>query len=237
VEVELESLPGIDRVSAGADVGILTTKPLSFQIAEYIENEIVAGRLQPGTQLIEADLAARLGSSRGPLREALRTVAGKGFVEIVPRKGVFVRKHSAKEIDDTYHVRGALERLAVETAIPKLKPEDVDDFTSLMERMRKARSDMDVKAYFEINLDLHSKLFIVAENTVLTEAYDRLSNPLIGLRLTSLSLPGSLDESYAEHTKIIDAVIKGDVKAATDGIYVHMARAREKLKHYVANAP
>lgn len=83
------------------------------QLAEELGADIVAGRRKPGERLVELDLAQRFGVSRGPIREAIRILERRRLVELLPRRGAYVRPTSLKSIADLFNVRCALSLLAV----------------------------------------------------------------------------------------------------------------------------
>jgi DNA-binding GntR family transcriptional regulator len=83
-----------------------------------IERVILGGEYGPGDRINEKELALRFGISRGPVREALRTLEATGLVEQVPNRGVFVRQLSAAQADDIYEVRAALSRWQVGCSPP-----------------------------------------------------------------------------------------------------------------------
>lgn len=85
------------------------------QIAEELGAEIVAGRRKAGERLVELDLARDFGVSRGPIREAIRILEHRRLVELLPRRGAYVRPLSLKSIADLFNVRIALSMLAVRT--------------------------------------------------------------------------------------------------------------------------
>lgn len=230
----MQDVTELNRWFREPGAAVLDNAPMSVRAADYLEAEIMAGRLAPGMHLAQGDLAVMMGISRGALREGLRISAGKGLVEIVPRKGAFVRRFTAQQIDDSYAVRCALEQLAATTAIPKLESNDIAEPEYLMKVMKTSRDQGDIHEYLEANIQLHRLLFTWADNDVLTECYERLSNPLFALRLASLSLPGSLEESYTEHEDILEAVLKGDAASASERIESHMRRGANKLKKHMA---
>jgi DNA-binding GntR family transcriptional regulator len=85
------------------------------QVAEELGAEIVAGRRKAGERLVELDLAQNFGVSRGPIREAIRILERRRLVELLPRRGAYVRRLSLKSIADLFNVRTALSTLAVRT--------------------------------------------------------------------------------------------------------------------------
>src|ERR1051326_6185683 len=97
------------------------------RVYEYLREEILAERLQPGTELLEVPLSEELGVSRGPIREAIRRLAAEGLVTVRPRRGAVVRSLSKDEFLELYQVREALEVMAVRLAVPRLGDEDLEE--------------------------------------------------------------------------------------------------------------
>lgn len=206
---------------------------LAERIADYLAGEIISQKIKPGEQLVETELAARLRTSRAPIRDAFRLLEIKGFVEVIPRKGTFVRRYSVKEIQDVYQVRASLEDLAVQLALHQLTTKDTQCLEESLKTMKEALNQQDVKSYFESNILFHQVFLDASNNQVLKEVYSKLGRPLSGLRMTSLSMPNSLKESFSEHTKILEAVRKRDVVLARKLVEAHTLRALEKLKSLV----
>src|SRR5438270_4478007 len=102
---------------------------------DYLREEILAGRLQPRTELAEVALSEHLGVSRGPVREAIGRLAAEGLVTVRPRRGAIVRSLSKEEFLELYEVREALEVRAVMLAVPRLQPEDFADLQRINDAM------------------------------------------------------------------------------------------------------
>lgn len=207
---------------------------LAERIADHLAADIISQNIRPGEQLVETELATRLKTSRAPIRDAFHLLELKGFVEVIPRKGAFVRKFTAKEIDDVYQVRAALEDLVCQLAIPQLSAENLQRLEAALSEMKEALYLQDVKSYFQGNLLFHQVFLDAANNEVLKEVYSRLGRPLTGLRMMSLSMSNSLAESFLEHTKILKAVKKKDVVLARKLFEAHTLRALEKLRSLVS---
>ena len=101
---------------------------LNQKVYQSIKNMIFDGELQGGDKLNEVDIANALGVSATPVRETFRMLSMEGLVEIIPYKGVFVRKYTLEEIKSVYECRRALENLAIELAIDKLDESKLLDF-------------------------------------------------------------------------------------------------------------
>src|SRR5213592_3700218 len=96
--------------------GPLTSVSLVELATARLRHEILSGTLEPGERLIEEQLTQRFGISRAPLREALRLLGQQGLVEHLPRRGVRVAELSARDIDELFTLRDALEQFAVQCA-------------------------------------------------------------------------------------------------------------------------
>ena len=119
----------------------LDNRTLWEQVRDRLREDILAGRLEPGTELSEVALAKDFGTSRGPLREALGRLASEGLVTITPRRGAVVAQLSREEFIDAYQVREALETLAVRLAVPLMSDAEIAHLRELCELMDRAARD------------------------------------------------------------------------------------------------
>ena len=138
----------------------LENRTLREQVADHLRAEILEGRLAPGTELGESTLAASLGVSRGPLREALGQLAAERLVTIVPRRGAVVRELTKQEFIDAYQVREALESLAIRLAVPRLMETDRAELQGMCDRMEASAAAGRTGRFFEINHDFHRLLVL-----------------------------------------------------------------------------
>jgi DNA-binding GntR family transcriptional regulator len=214
------------EIATGPGVENLT---LWQRVHDYLRTEILEGRLQPGTELVEVALAGQLGVSRGPLREAIGRLAAEGLVTVSPRRGAVVRSLSREEFLELYQVREALERMAVQLAVPRLTDEQFQGLAELNEAMDAYAARNEVDAFFDTNLAFHARLFEAAGNSRLQDLYRQLLGQLGSYRLRSLMLRGNLQRSVAEHKAILRAARRGDAERAArlmaDHIRVPQRRA------------
>src|SRR5499427_8014529 len=121
--------------------GRLENLTLWQRVHDHLREEILAGRLPAGTELQEVALAAELGVSRGPIREAIGRLAAEGLVTVRPRRGAVVRSLSKQEFLEAYQVREALEVMAVRLAVPKLTRTEVTSLERLTDQMAARAED------------------------------------------------------------------------------------------------
>ena len=200
----------------------LDNRTLWEQVRDQLREDILAGRLRPGTELSEVALARELGTSRGPLREALGRLASEGLITITPRRGAVVTQLTRQEFIDAYQVREALETLAVRLAVPRLSEAEIPRLRELCELMEQAAMDGEVQVFFEANTRFHEALVRASGNDKLHEVHRVLVGQMVPYRPRSLELRGNLEQSVAEHREILAAIEARDAQRASDLLAAHI---------------
>ncbi len=200
----------------------LDGRTLWQRVHDHLREQILSGRLTPGSELSEVALAESLGVSRGPVREALGRLATEGLVTIRPRRGAVVRALSNDEFIEAYQVREALETMAVRLAVPRLTPEDVGALEDAIDEMAACGAAGDVQGFFEANTAFHLVFFEAAENGMLTDLYRQLRGQIDRHRLRSLELRGDVRRSIAEHKAILRAATAGEVDRTVHLVSEHI---------------
>ena len=200
----------------------LDNRTLWEQVRDRLREDILAGRLEPGAELSEVGLARELGTSRGPLREALGRLASEGLVTITPRRGAVVTQLSREEFIDAYQVREALETLAVRLAVPLMSDAEVAHLRELCELMDRAARDDEVHVFFDTNNSFHEALVRGSRNQKLHEVHRMLVGQMVPYLPRSLELRGNLQQSVAEHQAILAAIEDRDAGRAADLLAEHI---------------
>ncbi len=195
---------------------------LSQRVRDHLRDEILSNRLPPGTHIQEEVIAAQLGISRAPVREALRLLAAEDLVTIAPRRGAIVKALSPQEFLDAYQVREALELLAMRLAMPRFTREDIDTLHGLHRQMLAHAERSDVDGFFQVNDAFHRLIVERSGNDRLRAISRQLMNQLRRYRMRSMSLRGGLDRSTTEHAAILDAVERRDAEAAVTLLSEHI---------------
>ena len=156
-------------LSQDAKVQIDRPVVLSEQVTTILQKAIFDGSLKEGEQLIEAELQLSLSVSRSPLREAFRELERRGFVEIIPRRGTFVKGISEKDMTDNVEVRLNLEVLAATSAYRRARDTVFGKMSNLFIQMEKAVKTQDIETLTAVHMDFHNSYIHESGNEVLNK--------------------------------------------------------------------
>src|ERR1700688_3057990 len=143
---------------------LVQSNSLPALVQVEIEQLILRGELAVGQRINESELAARFGTSRGPIREALRALEESRLVRSEKNRGVFVREISVAEADEIYDVREALDQLIGQRVAERATPEQLRALDEVLAEMDGATDKQDVKSYHTLNLKFHDMLVDFAGN-------------------------------------------------------------------------
>jgi DNA-binding GntR family transcriptional regulator len=192
--------------------------------------EILGGILPPGERIVEEQLTARYRISRAPLREALRQLAQQGLVEHLPRRGVRVAELSARDIDELFGLRDALEQYAVRTALAAGRtpePTALQRLAAAVERMELAVDGGAPLAQPSAHREFHLALVALAGHQHLLRVYEPVLLQLELYMATNMRREAQLRspvEGAARHRRLYEAVLKGDVDGVLAELELHGAR-------------
>ncbi|UWR40175.1 GntR family transcriptional regulator [Phaeobacter inhibens] len=194
----------------------------SDTLIEQLKHDIFSGLLKPGDQLEEADLAARFGVSRTPIREAIRSMVDCGLLETRPRKGAIVRVLTAKELNDLFEVAAELEGMACRLASDLLTRSGKKGIEAGLDLCRVAVEAEDIPAYAQANLAFHAAIHKASGNAWLVDQLDQIQARINVYRLMPYEVVGRLEKSLAEHRDISDAIFAKNGALANTLMRDHM---------------
>ncbi|MBT9463306.1 GntR family transcriptional regulator [Hydrogenophaga sp.] len=215
--------------TALAQISQRRSRTLTSIVREEIGNLIAAGELKGGDRINESDLAARLGVSRGPVREACRSLEEAGLLVGAVNQGVFVREMTLDDARQLYEVRGALSGLMGRLAAERIGDKDVKALNAQLKAMESAAMSGDVAAYYPLNLRFHECLMQIANNKPLEVMYLSIVNQTHLFRRRGLIQSGSLKVSNEEHRDIVDALARRDADAAERLLANHVKQGWQRL--------
>lgn len=209
--------------------GPIVQPVLYQQVADRLRTMIQEGRLQAGAWIDETHLTQELGISRTPLREALKVLVSEGLVRLEPRRGCFVNELSIKDLDDIFPLMAMLEGRCAYEAAQKATRADLDHLEPLHDMLRLHAQNGDIDRYYDTNAQIHEAIQDLADNHWLSDLIDSLRKLLSLSRLRSLSLPGRMQESCAEHLAIFAALKAHDSEGAEAITRKHLLRQLDAL--------
>ena len=208
----------------------IVRQALYLEVADRLRAMIDDRTLTPGAWIDEVALAASLGTSRTPLREALKVLAAEGLVRLEPRRGCFVNALTEQDLDDIFPLMALLEGRCAYEAARNVMPGDLDALEGLhADLVRYAQAD-DIDAYYETNYQIHEAIQRLAGNRWLSGVVSDLRKVLRLSRHKSLRLPGRIHESCAEHLSVFSALKAHDPEGAEALMKTHVLRQRGALR-------
>ncbi|SFJ41441.1 DNA-binding transcriptional regulator, GntR family [Phyllobacterium sp. CL33Tsu] len=208
---------------------ILRSTSLPGLLEQEIERFILDGEVAPGGHLNEKEIAFRFGISRGPVREALRSLESSGLIEQVPNRGFFVRRLSAAEASDVYDVRTVLFGLAGKVLAERATDDDIARLRRFVGDMDEAIGADDHARYISLNFALHEFIVVRSGNEVLAQQYLTLVKQLRLHRAHSLMHGDAIHASNLEHHMMVDAIAARDPVQAFKAHANHVETAKGRL--------
>lgn len=194
--------------------------------------EILSGELPAGTKLVERMLADRYGTSRGPIREAIRELAREGLVVELPRRGTVVSTLTARDLLEVYAVREALELGAIKAVIARVDDESLNRLGHQLDAFEEAWArGADYLKAAEQDLAFHRQLVSLASNSRLTAMYEQmLTTTSLLLRTAAQTSPGLREPmDPAIHRRILTTLATRELGPVRDAIEAHYRYAQERL--------
>lgn len=205
---------------------------LAGEVRAELERMIVDGELRAGEKMNELALSAVMGVSRGTVREAIRSLADSGLIDLIANRGAFVHETTLTEVRNLYDLRGAIFAMACGAAARRVAEGFDKAFPKQLERnleqMRAAQDRGEIKKYYTLNIEFHDMLLKAAGNTKAKSTYDNLVKEMHLFRRRGLSVPTNTARSLEEHRAIAHAVIAGDVEAARKAADAHIQAGFER---------
>jgi DNA-binding GntR family transcriptional regulator len=201
----------------------IENKPLRERVLDSLRNAIVNGELKPGEAVVETELAAQLGVSRAPLREAINVLNMEGLLETIPYHGTTVKQLSRKDIEDLYSVRSMMEVFAVRHIIEHDKTEvTVTLLRASCKAMLKAAENNDLSTLNRLDRAFHNALIESSENEMLLMLWNSVTLRVQQVMSLSNELKGDLLLIARNHQIIVDALAEADVDESTRLIDEHI---------------
>ena len=193
---------------AGLRGHVQRPRSLRDQIYDRLRAAILSGDLAPGAPVIEAEIAAKLGASRTPVREALRRLETEGMLEPRGARGSVVRELKRDEVECIFEIREALETLAARRASRRMTERDFTDFERLLERMAKHVDDPSEME--RLDTEFHDRILALAEGNRLKRMLGDLRADTLPWRFIALATAARRQGTIVEHAATLEAMRAND---------------------------
>jgi len=211
----------------------IKTELVAEKVRRAIRQYVLSGSIEPGTQLVESQLAEQLGVSRAPVREALQRLESEGLVEYVPGKGVTVPDITEEDLREIYKVRSALEAVAMGLAVERVDADDLTALSSMLEAMQQAAAEGDAERVSAIDLELHEKIWEISGNRRLQRLLTSMADQIQMFLALNTSIYEDLLDNCLEHETLLAALSSGSVKDAEQLMVDHIDDAGERTISYL----
>jgi DNA-binding GntR family transcriptional regulator len=195
-----------------------------------IRKSILSGQWKIGEIYNEKAIAADLGISRTPVREALLELASQGLIVFLPRKGLMVNRFTRRDVDEIFELRKAIELAAVEKITRISPPFDLFEIEESLLKQRKAANENDYRAYMEADRFFHTRFSELTNNRRLIAILENLRDMIHLMGSKALSLEGRALEVIEEHQAIFAAVKKGNVEEVRRAMENHLEKSKEAVE-------
>lgn len=200
---------------------------LRDQIYGILKRMIVRREIAPGEKISEEKLARRIGVSRTPVREVLCRLEREGIVENIPRRGAFVVRQSRETIEEILQVREVLEGLVVRLVAPVVEESTLQRLDDCFTKVSTSpEQENQIIEYSDADVEFHAILQDACPNMTLRNMMEMVNAHLQMIRLRTVVLPGRAKQSFQEHRKIIDAIVRRDAERAEALMREHIANVR-----------
>ena len=204
--------------------------PLRDVVFHTLREAILKGELKPGERLMELQLAAKLGVSRTPIREAIRMLEQEGLAVTIPRKGAEVAKMTEKDMEDVLQIRDALDELAATIACEQISEEELSHLRETMYEFEKSTKTGDVKRIAEADVQFHDIIYKATGNPKLVILLNNLREQMYRYRVEYLKDEKNYPMLVKEHCEIVEGLSNKDKEKLTAAMYKHVENQAMAVK-------
>ena len=214
-----------------SDLSPVHIQTLADQATERLRNAIHRGSLTPGAQLVERELADKLGMSRVPVREAIQRLVEEGLVKKTAHRGTLVYLPSQREIEEITSVRIVLEQLVAERVIQRWNAEHETTLKATVDQIRVAAQSRNRRRLAELDTEFHTTTWYIADHSVLTEMTSSLRQRITRLLFETIALmsDNELSGAVTSHKRLIEAFKRGQVGPAKQEMSRHITAAKDRI--------
>lgn len=207
--------------------------PLRDVVFNTLREAILKGDLKPGERLMELQLAAKLGVSRTPIREAIRMLEQEGLAVTTPRKGAEVAKMTLKDMEDVLEIRASLDELASQIATVRITEEQLVRLKERKQDFEISLKSGSVKMIAEADVKFHDVIYEATNNPKLVSMLNNLREQIYRYRIEYLKDAEKYPTLIKEHEEIYESLLARDEEAALKATIVHVENQANAVKEVI----
>lgn len=209
--------------------------PLRDVVFNTLREAILKGELKPGERLMELQLAAKLGVSRTPIREAIRMLEQEGLAVTIPRRGAEVAKMTEKDMQDVLQVREVLDELAASIACELITEGELKQLEQAMKDFENAADTKDIKRIADTDMIFHDIIYQATRNPKLVNILNNLREQMYRYRVEYLKDEKNYPVLMKEHREILKGFKEKDKNLVTDSMRKHVVNQATAVKTMIQN--
>jgi DNA-binding GntR family transcriptional regulator len=211
---------------------IRTTLSLRNQVLNQLRAHILNGGIAPGERLYEEKLAAGIGSSRTPIREALHILEKEGLVESIPRVGYVVKGLDREEFEEIIEIHKAIDCLAAVWAAENRDDPFLRDLQANIHKSKEALARKDIRKVVDLDAQFHERIARASGRKRICEMDKSLRSRILSYRISRIPEIGVAQRAVASREKILEAIRMGKKRKIREAIITHLNEAKKDILTY-----
>lgn len=207
--------------------------PLRDAVFMSLRKAILTGKINPGERLTEVKLGKILGTSRTPIREAIRLLEQENLVTIIPGSGARVSRMTVSDLQDVMEVRSALEQLSAGLACERITEEEKAELYEAYNAFVRSTQSEDSIMIADADVRFHNLILKAAKNQKLGKILDGLADNIYRYRYEFIREDGHYEDLIREHKELYEAVISGNREVAEKSARSHIARQWSYIRDHL----
>ncbi len=227
---------GMDRIESLKELAYIRSlpkKPLGELIYEALRRSILHGEMPSGVRLVEERLARSVGSSRTPVREALKRLEQENLIQRMNSGGYEVRRMDLQEVEELLEIRGVLEGYAAYRATLRIGEGELRDLDEILHRSENALDRGDVEEVIRLNTQFHDSLYRASQSPRLYQIIQGLWDSFYRYRCVILNVEGMARRSLEDHRRMIAAMRDGDALKVEGLVREHIQRGLSVVRDQI----
>jgi len=194
------------KKSSPLNIKIKVKKSRAEETYELLKKAIIKGDIEPGVQLIETDLAERLGVGRTTVRQAIRRLKNEGLIETHPQKGLIINEFNPKDIEEIQGIRMVLEKYAARLAAERIKDEELIQLEEILDQSGESLKQGNMDHVLKLNTKFHNLINSISGSSRLQGMIYELHESILNYQRAAINTIGYAEQALKEHRMILEAL-------------------------------